>query len=88
MNVTLELPPEKLAAWRIEAAAHGLTLESWIQTIADAHIQGAGPAADRPIWGLIASRVNALGPEAFENQPTDGASEHDHYLYGHPKRNR
>ena len=89
MNLTLDLPAEKLAAWKTEAAAHGLSLEGWIQQIADEYIQVAGhPAAGRPIWEVIASRVNALSPEAFENQPSDGASEHDHYLYGHAKRNQ
>jgi hypothetical protein len=31
--------------------------------------------------------MNALPSEAFEGLPADGASEHDHYLYGSPKRN-
>jgi hypothetical protein len=26
-------------------------------------------------------------PEEFAMLPKDGAGEHDHYLYGHPKRN-
>jgi hypothetical protein len=26
-----------------------------------------------------------VAPEEFAKLPKDGASEHDHYLYGHPK---
>jgi plasmid stability protein len=40
----------------------------------------------RPIWEVIAERVQALPPEVFERLPEDGASQHDHYIYGLPKR--
>jgi hypothetical protein len=29
--------------------------------------------------------IEGIGPEEFARLPKDGASEHDHYLYGHPK---
>ena len=41
----------------------------------------------RPIWDVITERMNAVPPEVLDLLPTDGASEHDHYLYGSPKRN-
>lgn len=34
----------------------------------------------------IIARARALPPEVVESWPTDGASQHDHYLYGTPKR--
>jgi len=34
----------------------------------------------------IAARAAALPPEALERLPADGASQHDHYIYGTPKR--
>ena len=89
MNLILELPDEKLAVWKSQAEAQGLTVEAWIQSIAEEHIQEASPAGQpQPIWELIAARAAALHPNAFANQPEDGASEHDYYLYGHPKRNQ
>jgi hypothetical protein len=89
MNVTIELPDEKLAAWKAQAEAEGLTVERWLQTIADEHIQPASPPPlAKPVWEAITDRMKTLPPEAFEKLPTDGASEHDHYLYGHPKRNQ
>ena len=34
----------------------------------------------------IAALVDALPPEVVAAWPTDGASQHDHYIYGTPKR--
>jgi len=43
------------------------------------------PAEERPLMDLV--RV-AEGFPDDPDWPTDGAVEHDHYLYGTPKRNR
>ena len=34
----------------------------------------------------IVARASALPPEVLEKLPADGASQHDHYIYGTPKR--
>lgn len=34
----------------------------------------------------IAARVRALPPETLDRLPADGAAEHNHYIYGTPKR--
>ena len=34
----------------------------------------------------IIARANALPEEIVSQWPTDGASQHDHYIYGTPKR--
>jgi Arc/MetJ-type ribon-helix-helix transcriptional regulator len=34
---------------------------------------------------MILQRMRKLPPEAFEGLPADGASQHDHYIYGSPK---
>jgi hypothetical protein len=41
----------------------------------------------RPICEVILDNMKGVPPEEFAKLPKDGASEHDHYLYGHPKRN-
>jgi hypothetical protein len=41
----------------------------------------------RPIWEVISANMANVPPEEFARLPRDGASEVDHYLYGHPKRN-
>jgi antitoxin component of MazEF toxin-antitoxin module len=40
----------------------------------------------RPIWERIAALVADVPPEELAKLPTDGASQHDHYIYGTPKR--
>jgi antitoxin component of MazEF toxin-antitoxin module len=34
----------------------------------------------------IVARARALPPEVLDKLPPDGASQHDHYIYGTPKR--
>lgn len=38
------------------------------------------------IWEKIEARIAQVPPELWEELPTDGAKQHDHYLYGTPKR--
>ena len=40
-----------------------------------------------PFWQSFTRELHALPDAVFERLPADGASEHDHYLYGAPKRN-
>ncbi len=40
----------------------------------------------RPIWEEILDLVKDVPPEELDKVPTDGASQHDHYIYGTPKR--
>jgi hypothetical protein len=39
-----------------------------------------------PIWEKIISLTADAPPEELAKPPIDGASQHDHYLYGTPKR--
>lgn len=42
--------------------------------------------ARQTIWDKIDERISQVAPEVWENIPADGAEQHDHYLYGAPKR--
>jgi Arc/MetJ-type ribon-helix-helix transcriptional regulator len=42
--------------------------------------------ANRPIWERIQERVAVIPDAEFDKLPTDLAEQHDHYLYGTPKR--
>ncbi len=44
-----------------------------------------GPARP-PIWERIATLTADAPPDELQKPPTDGASQHNHYLYGTPKR--
>jgi hypothetical protein len=89
MSVTIELSPEQESALRAQAEAHGLSVQEWLLQLA-----GEVPRVDsqqeqqEPFWKKIIDHVHSLPSEAFDGLPEDGASEHDHYLYGSPKRNQ
>jgi len=40
----------------------------------------------KPIWEAIDEIIATIPPEEFEKVPRDGAEQHDHYIYGTPKR--
>jgi hypothetical protein len=39
----------------------------------------------KPIWEVAAELTRDIPTEILETLPTDGAEQHDHYLYGTPK---
>jgi predicted DNA-binding antitoxin AbrB/MazE fold protein len=45
-----------------------------------------GRSAEKPIWEVAADLVRDLPEDALSGLPTDAAAQHDHYLYGTPKR--
>jgi len=42
----------------------------------------------RPIWEVIAEISSQVPDEEWAKLPTDGAENHDHYLYGAPKKQK
>ena len=40
----------------------------------------------RPIWEIIEELAESAPPGTWDNVPTDGSVNHDHYLYGAPKQ--
>ena len=91
MTVTIELSDEQAAALQAQAAAEGLSVDAWLQRLAEQHVPNACSESkgepDRPVWEIVADRMKNVPPEVFDRLPRDGASEHDHYLYGSRKRN-
>jgi plasmid stability protein len=80
----IELPDEQAAALKAKAAAEGLSLEAWLNKLAEAE-----PAAERPLQtaaDIILASMRNVPPEIMATMPKDGASQHDHYIYGWPKR--
>ncbi len=83
--MTLDLPDEQAVALQEKAAAAGLTLEQWIMSLAreevNAEQQPLQAAAD-----IILKRMRKVPDELMSTMPADGASQHDHYIYGWPKK--
>lgn len=42
--------------------------------------------ASQPIWEVAEELFGAIPDEELAQLPTDGAAQHDHYIYGTPKR--
>ena len=91
MSLTLKLSDEQATALRAKAAAEGLSLDGWIQKLAEPQPTKDGTSQhNRPrrhISQIIRENMSRVPPEIMATMPKDGASEHDHYIYGLPKRN-
>ena len=91
MTVTIQLSDEQAAALQARAAQEGLSINAWLQRVAEQYAQGheapSRQVTERPAWEIVAERMGTVPLSVFEKLPTDGASEHDHYLYGSSKRN-
>lgn len=48
-------------------------------------VDAAAPAV-KPIWELAEELMRNVPEEVRARLPTDGAEQHDHYVYGTPKR--
>lgn len=46
----------------------------------------AEAAAERPIWEVIAEYVREIPEDELDRIPHDGSVNHDHYLYGAPRK--
>jgi hypothetical protein len=80
----IELSNDRAAALKAKAAAEGLSLEAWLNKLADTE-----PAAERPpqtAADIVLASMRNVPPEIMATMPKDGASQHDHYIYGWPKR--
>jgi hypothetical protein len=80
----ITLPDEQAAALKAKAAAEGLSLEEWLGKLATPE-----SAAERPLQtaaDIVLASMRNVPPEIMATMPQDGASQHDHYIYGWPKR--
>ena len=88
-TVKIDLPDDQAALLRAKAAAEGLSLEEWFRALAERsgslNLEENGRNT-RPIWEVITDNMKNVPPEDLAALPKDGASQIDHYLYGHPKR--
>jgi len=94
MTITLPLQPQEEARLLAVAQAKGVSADDLVRealhrVLADSPSLPETPkAAARPIWEVMLDNIEGISPEEFAMLPKDGASEHDHYLYGHPKRDQ
>ena len=91
MTLILELPDNKEAVLKARAEAQGVSAEQFAEQILDHALEESTSIAKlsstRHISEIIRDRMRKIPAEAWAGIPADGASEHDHYIYGLPKRN-
>ncbi|MEN3330752.1 MAG: hypothetical protein V7641_117 [Blastocatellia bacterium] len=42
---------------------------------------------DKPVWEMVLEIMKDVPEKEIDELPTDGSEEHDHYIYGTPKKN-
>jgi hypothetical protein len=66
MTVTLDLPPDKEAAFKAEAQARGLSLEQWMLE-----------AAERQVQPVSIAHLQKTNPEEWARQFREWSDSHD-----------
>jgi molybdopterin-guanine dinucleotide biosynthesis protein len=89
MTITLPLKPQEEASLIATAQAKGLTVDAFVREELDRILVGKQPAGDRPLQtaaDIVLEWMSDAPAEDMAKMPRDGASQHDHYIYGWPKR--
>lgn len=83
MTLTIDLPDEQEAALKAKATAEGVSAEQYARRVLE---QDLTCTRRRHISEVIRDNMRDVPPDILEQLPKDGASQHDHYIYGLPKR--
>jgi hypothetical protein len=84
MTLILELPDNKEAALKAKAESQGVSAQQFAEQALDRALE----EDSRSVWDIFAQSRNRVPPQEFVQLPSDGADQHDHYLYGQPKHNQ
>jgi len=84
MTLTINLTDEQATVLHFRAAAEGLSVEEWIQNLAEPEQETEEPL--QSIADIVLATMREVPPEIMATMPADGASQHDHYIYGWPKK--
>jgi hypothetical protein len=84
--MTVELPDDQAAALIAKAAAAGMTLEDWLKRLSGVEEKAPSSQPLAQIAKVILDNMQDVPRDVVATAPKDGASQHDHYIYGWPKR--
>jgi hypothetical protein len=84
MTITLDIKPEMEAELAATARVRGLSAEQYARQVLEQALASA--TAGRPLAVRIREIWADIPDEVRAKLPSDGASQHDHYIYGVPKR--
>jgi hypothetical protein len=83
MNSIATLSPEQMERLYRELESKMATAPTAARPAAE---QEQPAEAGKPIWEIIEEENRSIPPEVWDALPTDLAEQHDHYIYGTPKR--
>jgi hypothetical protein len=86
MTLTIKLSDDQATTLAAKAAAEGLSVDEWIKKLAEPE---PPPVPESPLQAaadIILASMRGVPPEIMATMPKDGASQHDHYIYGWPKK--
>jgi hypothetical protein len=90
MTIEIHRPElEALLMERMKAGALENVEDVIMQALETAPVPEPQPTTARPrrhISEIIRENMSRVPAEIMATMPTDGASQHDHYIYGWPKR--
>jgi hypothetical protein len=90
MTIEIHRPElEALLMERMKAGAFENVEDVIMQALETAPVPEPRPAAGPPrrhISEIVRENMSRVPAEIMATMPTDGASQHDHYIYGWPKR--
>ena len=92
MPVTIDLSGEAEQALNSKAKAEGLSAERYAQRLLERDLgirDGVEAGEQRPVQtaaDIVLRHMAKVPDEIMNRMPKDGASQHDHYIYGTPKR--
>ena len=87
-ELTITLNPETERLLQEHADRQGLALREYVENVVEglARAPESISSPPKPIWQVAADLLADLPPEDLARLPVDGAEQHDHYIYGTPKR--
>ncbi len=72
MNVTLEIPEERVVAFRREALTQGLSVDRWLIGLAEQNVRATGLTSGRTLVDVCA-KVRGLADDVdFSRDPSPG----------------
>jgi len=90
MDLRIELADDEGMALSARARRQGMSAEQYARHVLEEDLRAQSIAPDKPvrqpISQVIAGIMADTPAEELAKLPIDGASQHDHYLYGWPKR--
>ena len=91
MTLILELPDNKEMVLKARAQAQGVSAEQFAEQVLNHALDESANLAPTTVRRLhisekIRERMSKIPSEVWGELPPDGASEHDHYIYGLPKK--